>query len=551
MKSLSIATLSASLVLFSLGTTVSKSQAPAASQQPAKQKVSCSTTKEEPPTEAQKALRDRNYTGAEQIARDEAEKNLNNQPVFAKAIETQTRALIAQRKTMDAIKVARAALAHYKDDPVLLDALGEAYMRRGEMDKVAIVLVAAMKADPCNARTHYDFARYSHLDTQYLTESRQLEAAHALAPDNKTYARMVKATEHVTTPEQRLQRLQERIDDTSLTAQERNDARRALALLQASSRGSCELAHPTESATIPLVPIANGPTDMYAAGLQLQINGKSRRLELDTGASGLLISSSVAKAAGLISEAQSSSFGVGDAGNRTVDVAHVDTIKIGSLEFHNCLVRIFDKHNGLDVDGLIGADVFSSWIVTIDTPQRQLRLSPLPKLPDESAAKTTLDTSGSASDASSTRRNRYIPPGMENWTPVFRSGHDLLFPTNINNGPTRLFLMDTGASNEGLISIDAAREVTSVDSSERQVHGISGEVNDVRVADTVTLTFAKVREQLHDVNAIDMSRLGTNTNIEVSGLIGFYTLRELVISIDYRDSLVHVVYDPKTGFHRH
>jgi len=32
--------------------------------------------------------------------------------------------------------------------------------------------------------------------------------------------------------------------------------------------------------------------------------------------------------------------------------------------------------------------------------------------------------------------------------------------------------------------------------------------------------------------------------------VGFPTLRELVISIDYRDNLVHVVYDPNKGYHR-
>jgi len=37
--------------------------------------------------------------------------------------------------------------------------------------------------------------------------------------------------------------------------------------------------------------------------------------------------------------------------------------------------------------------------------------------------------------------------------------------------------------------------------------------------------------------------------VNISGFIGFVTLRELVISIDYRDNLIHVVYDPKKGYH--
>ena len=43
--------------------------------------------------------------------------------------------------------------------------------------------------------------------------------------------------------------------------------------------------------------------------------------------------------------------------------------------------------------------------------------------------------------------------------------------------------------------------------------------------------------------------LSRGAGVEISGLIGFPTLRQLVISIDYRDNLVHVVYDPKKGYH--
>jgi hypothetical protein len=49
----------------------------------------------------------------------------------------------------------------------------------------------------------------------------------------------------------------------------------------------------------------------------------------------------------------------------------------------------------------------------------------------------------------------------------------------------------------------------------------------------------------------DNTMLARTTGVEISGLIGFPTLRELIISIDYRDNLVHVVYDPKHGFHTH
>jgi predicted aspartyl protease len=325
-------------------------------------------------------------------------------------------------------------------------------------------------------------------------------------------------------------------------------------VLKAQSRGSCEIVNAQPSAEIPMVPIANGPYEMYAAGLEVSLNGKKRRFELDTGASGLLLSRSVAQAAGLVSEAEGQGGGIGDQGPRKELLAHVDDIKIGNLEFHNCLVRIFDKKDVLQVDGLIGADVFSSYLVTLDIPGQVVRLAPLPKRPDETASSTaSLDTSGADVEAESTPRNRYIPPEWEkeNWTKVFRSGHLLVFPTNINNGPTRLFVMDTGASNEGLVSIEAAKEVTGVGGSNYAMKGVSGYVNDVKSADNITIAFGGVREQLHNVPAIDLSSFTRGAGTEISGFIGFFTLRELVITIDYRDSLVRIVYDPKHGFHRH
>ena len=66
----------------------------------------------------------------------------------------------------------------------------------------------------------------------------------------------------------------------------------------------------------------------------------------------------------------------------------------------------------------------------------------------------------------------------------------------------------------------------------------------------VTITFANVRQILPDMTSYDSSMLAHSAGVEISGLIGFPTLRELVISIDYRDNLVHVVYDPNKGYHR-
>jgi hypothetical protein len=291
---------------------------------------------------------------------------------------------------------------------------------------------------------------------------------------------------------------------------------------------------------------------MYEAALDLQLNGKKKRLEIDTGASGLLLTSVGARSAGLTPELSEQVGGVGDEGLANSYVTHVDDIKIGSMEFRNCRVEVLEPGNPIekdsDVEGLIGPDVFRDYIVTLDFPERQLLLEPLPPRPgDQAAATASLATSNDQYAAAES--DRYVAPEMKDWTPVFRSGHLLILPTYIGSAPLKLFIMDSG-SQHSLISLDAARDVAQLSGfNTPTMKGVNGEVQKVMVADTVTLGFAGVRQIVGGMTSIDTTSISRNAGIGISGFIGFPTLRELVISIDYRDNLVHVVYDPKKGVH--
>jgi len=216
-------------------------------------------------------------------------------------------------------------------------------------------------------------------------------------------------------------------------------------------------------------------------------------------------------------------------------------------------VRVLEQSGVLDVDGLIGPDVFRDYLVTLDFPGREVRIGPLPKRPDDQAGETTsLATSDEDSalvSMADRAKDRYIAPEMKGWSPVFRSQHFLIVPTMIGNAPLKLFLMDTGAS-RGMISPAAAREVTHVSNdNDARVKGINGKVQNVQVADKVTIGFAGVKQLLPEMQSFDTGSLSKSAGVEISGLIGFPTLRELVISIDYRDNLIHVVYDVSKGYH--
>ena len=257
-------------------------------------------------------------------------------------------------------------------------------------------------------------------------------------------------------------------------------------------------------------------------------------------------------------------------------------IRIGELEFQDCIVRVTDKASVIEEDGLIGADVFSSYLIDIDIPGGKLRLAPLPKRPDESAAPTALNTeaeaannqeekSGSSNEpkddpdaAASSKdgnakaatgdakaqpavaamrlpRTRYVAPEMQNWTKIFRFGHQLLIPTYVDDSKAMLFLIDTG-SFANMLSIRAARQVTNVAGSNLQVRGVNGSVGKVYTGERAALTFSHFRQNNQEIVTIDLDNICRRTGTEVSGILGFNVLRLLEIKIDYRDGLVDFVH---------
>jgi predicted aspartyl protease len=113
---------------------------------------------------------------------------------------------------------------------------------------------------------------------------------------------------------------------------------------------------------------------------------------LDTGASGILINKTLAEKAGVTRLADVDIRGIGDKGEKRGYRGLASSLKIGDLEFQNCPVEVLEKRSVVGEDGLIGADVFSSFLVEIDFPNEKLRLKELPKRPEDIAANLSLQT---------------------------------------------------------------------------------------------------------------------------------------------------------------
>ena len=281
----------------------------------------------------------------------------------------------------------------------------------------------------------------------------------------------------------------------------------------------------------------------------MKVNDHGVRLQIDTGASGLLISRSMAERAGLTEFSKMQLGGVGSQGEKDGYIAFADSIKIGALEFRDCAVRVLNSRNVVDSDGLIGMDVFSNFLVTLDYPMRKLALAPLPVRPeDAAAAKPALETEEEQTPVRGPH-NRYIGPEMKDWTPVYRQGHQLMIRATLNKTSEKLFILDTGSFST-TISSEAARELGKLHVEDRMtIHGISGKVDKVYYADNVTFHFANLAQKADEAFAFDTSNLSKHTGLEVSGFIGITTLAQLTMHIDYRDGLVKFDYNPNRGFH--
>jgi predicted aspartyl protease len=306
-------------------------------------------------------------------------------------------------------------------------------------------------------------------------------------------------------------------------------------------------------AKVSMAEIMDGPTRFVGWGLDVQFNGKRRRLQIDTGASGITISRAAAMFLGIQREDATQMWGVGDKGDVKTSIAHVASIKIGGIEFTNCPVEILEKWSVLDSDGLIGGDVFAASQLTLDFPKHELRIAPLPERPGEKKdAAATPEATGD--DEVVEAHDPYIAPEMAKWQRIYRYGHDLLMPTGIvetkrikddTAWKEKLFILDTGAS-LNFISPAAAKEVTKVSRDrDTEVRGISGEVDKVYEAGKFTLAFAGLRLDSPSMTAIDTSKDSHADGVEISGFIGAPALTQLVLHIDYRDNLVWCEYTPK------
>jgi tetratricopeptide (TPR) repeat protein len=465
----------------------------------------------------------------------------NTDAVAASAYAGLARVYLKQKRPADAYTAAAKAVELAPSVATTHSALGEAYFRQGKIAEAEKEFLIPLRANNQDPRAYFGLNHIYLATSNYKLAKTAIDQAHKLDPADPEIRRTWLST---LTFKERLKALQDYLSsDSNEDPEDRQHLEHLLVLMEdeeSTPSRTCHLKNKVTATQTKLEMLMADGVRLRGYGLNVKVNGVTSKLLLDTGAGGILINSKIAEKAGVKQIVEHDVKGIGSKGPAGGYIGYADSVILGELEFQNCYVEVVEKKSSLGEDGLIGADVFSHYLVDIDLPDAKFKLTELPPIPDQPVDEAALE-----SRKSSTYRlhDRYIAPEMKSYTQIFRFGHSLLIPTAVNELPYKLFMIDTGAF-DNMITPEAGREASKLYSDPNmRVKGLSGAVKEVYRADNVTLTFAHFRQQRQGLVSFDLTNISNSLGTEVSGTLGFAMLRLLDIKIDYRDGLVDFAYD--------
>jgi tetratricopeptide (TPR) repeat protein len=473
------------------------------------------------------AFRAGDYKKAIPLLQAAASKDSKDVAVRAALLST----LVYENQQAEAAAVESAGEADFPNAPEMLTARAEYAFYMGDVGH-AEKLVKQSLAAKDTGRATYDLAQMCIAASKFRTARLLTLRAHQLDPDD---ALITGAFVRYLPAEKRKAMFEamraEHPDLFSVQLQPYEETETEIEK-ELGGRKAYEVQGGQQEVTVPLIYLRNGPQadQVRGAGIELAIEGGRKvRMLLDTGASGILLRQGAVDKAGLKHLGSFEAHGVGDEGGKKSFASVADDCAIGNLRFSNCVFRALEGKGPLggDEDGLIGTDFFSKYLVEIDFQKRTLHLKPLPERPSHQ------------------EYDREVPPGEEQFTPVFRFGHHLLIPTQVNEKQTGLFLLDTGS---GLTSIDETfgRQALKMHGDAyMRVRGISGTVKNVYETGGATLQFGSFRQHYTGVTAFNLNTQAGHIPYRMAGILGLPVLQYFRLSIDYRNALVNFDYIDK------
>jgi tetratricopeptide (TPR) repeat protein len=421
-------------------------------------------------------------------------------------------------------KLTQQALAGDPASASAHELAGEVQFRRGDFTAAEREFRAASKLAPEFALAWWGLARIAEISSLHKTAAQYSERAYELNPKDprifRDWAMRLRGQQHVAALEKYAS-----MPDSGRNEKDAENLRQHIQLDRAvNGRHLFTLATPYAKSEIPLVPLTSPETHMRVYGLDISINGTPLTLQLDTGASGVIIPRRPGERSSLEKLADATFGGFGD-NLKSPRGYHglAQRLRTGNIEFRNALINVSDQDSVGAAAGLIGSDVFADFLVTLDFAAQKLRLSPL----------------AGYQPSDEEFHDRTISPGLQNFVSVFRFGHLLLLPTRVNESREVLFVLDTGSA-KTLISYEMAEQASRLSRDDRtRIHGLNGQVSDVYQTGDLFLQFAGFRQKNLGMTAFNMWDQSRRLGTEVSGFLGLPLLNLFTLTIDYRDGLVN------------
>ncbi|HVP38013.1 MAG TPA: aspartyl protease family protein [Candidatus Saccharimonadales bacterium] len=254
--------------------------------------------------------------------------------------------------------------------------------------------------------------------------------------------------------------------------------------------------------------------------LKARVNGSGAlSFLLDSGAGSTAIEKGSAEALGLKSEGKLGAQGVG--GSTDFGLTVLDSLEVGGVvlrQAHAVTIALPEvvRQLGRPLDGILGYDFLSRFVVSIDYAQKALTVS----LPDAWKAPP-----GAVA----------LPVELVQNVPVVRAACDGKYSGR--------FIVDTGNNGALLLHGPFVREHGLLERAARKVavlsHGAGGEENGYAVhMDSLVLGGLAVRRPLVTLSTSERGITGANT--QLAGNIGGWILEQFVLTFDYPDHKLYL-----------
>jgi predicted aspartyl protease len=266
--------------------------------------------------------------------------------------------------------------------------------------------------------------------------------------------------------------------------------------------------------TFKLGPLVVPPARTTGLLIKVRINGGAPLgLLLDSGTQYLVLDRRTARRSGCTGGTDFELVGAGAQTPAVVKKGQVDEMQIGDLTMRDVPLLVVDAPLPNGIQGVLPLAIFAGFLIRLDLPAKTLDLLPYPSTPE---------------DASQGLR-------------AISSNQLLFVPGTVNKTIQGYFLLDTGASYTA-ISQKIARELNVLEMSMPRIPlvGGVGDIDAPVVLGNVQLRLGMREFDTGPVVAVDLATASRYHQVEVSGLLGYPTLRGSVVTLNYRDGLVRI-----------